>query len=251
MEKVFRGIIRYKNAYKDDVFTKLSKIKESGSSPSTVLFTCMDARIHPNVIMNSNVGDVFTVRNPGNIVPNASYVANSRTPAPEPAGLELGCVVNSIKNVVVCGHSDCKAMIALQSFGDSKGCSEFDVMQSPLKAWLQRNGMVSFKRFCEMKKMGKEDSLIFMKNTKHEFEARIDSQLDEADQLSQINTLVQMENIYSYDFMKNRIDDKTAFVHGLWFSLTTGDVHYFLKNEKVFINVSEDNIDNLVQRSEE
>ena len=47
------------------------------------------------------------VRNAGNLVPHAKLY-DTETVSTEPAALELGCVVNGIKNVIVCGHSDCK-----------------------------------------------------------------------------------------------------------------------------------------------
>ena len=47
------------------------------------------------------------VRNAGNLVPHAKLY-DTETVSTEPAALELGCIVNGIKNVIVCGHSDCK-----------------------------------------------------------------------------------------------------------------------------------------------
>lgn len=52
---------------------------------------------------------LFLVRNAGNLVPH-SRLYGADTPTTEPAALELGCIVNNIKHIVVCGHSDCKVI---------------------------------------------------------------------------------------------------------------------------------------------
>lgn len=51
----------------------------------------------------------FSVRNAGNLVPHAQHFQDEYYSC-EPAALELGCVVNQIRHIIVCGHSDCKAM---------------------------------------------------------------------------------------------------------------------------------------------
>lgn len=51
----------------------------------------------------------FSVRNAGNLIPHSEHFIDEMTSC-EPAGLELSCIVNDIKHVIVCGHSDCKAM---------------------------------------------------------------------------------------------------------------------------------------------
>lgn len=70
------------------------------------------------------------------MVPHADKVNPSAT-ATEPAAMELGCVVNGIKHVLVCGHSDCKAMNLLHSVQKAKW-DENTLVQSPIRAWMNR-----------------------------------------------------------------------------------------------------------------
>lgn len=51
----------------------------------------------------------FLVRNAGNVIPHSQHFINEMTSC-EPAALELGCIINDIRHIIVCGHSDCKAM---------------------------------------------------------------------------------------------------------------------------------------------
>ena len=63
------------------------------------------------------------MRNAGNIVPHSQHFADELTMC-EPAALELGCVVNDIRHVIVCGHSDCKAMNLLYELRDEEFASQ-------------------------------------------------------------------------------------------------------------------------------
>ena len=61
---------------------------------------------------------MFIARNVGNIMPHVKHFDPSN-PFPEPGFLELGVEINNIRHVVICGHSDCKAMGVLQSLKQS------------------------------------------------------------------------------------------------------------------------------------
>ena len=82
--------------------------------PKAIIMTCVDSRMLPTRITQTNPGDMYISRNVGNIMPHFKHFDPSN-PFPEPAFLELGVEVVNIRHVVICGHSDCKAMGVLQS----------------------------------------------------------------------------------------------------------------------------------------
>ncbi|WP_206796023.1 bifunctional SulP family inorganic anion transporter/carbonic anhydrase [Amycolatopsis sp. MtRt-6] len=95
----------------------------SGQRPPTLFITCGDARIVPNVITTSGPGDLFTVRNIGNLVP-AGQADDSMN-----AAVEFAVGVLGVREIVVCGHSGCGAMTALADGGRDHA--------SPLQDWLR------------------------------------------------------------------------------------------------------------------
>ena len=74
-----------------------------GQCPRVVLFTCVDSRIQPDLIFNSRPGDIFMVRNVGNVVAGSA-------PSSEAAALEFAVNELLVRDLIVLGHSDCGAM---------------------------------------------------------------------------------------------------------------------------------------------
>lgn len=79
-----------------------------GQKPHTLLITCSDSRIDPNALFSANLGELFIIRNAGNIVtPFEENGANEVTSA-----IEFAIGALSIRNIVICAHSDCGAIKA-------------------------------------------------------------------------------------------------------------------------------------------
>ena len=59
------------------------------------------------------------------------------------------------------------------------------------------------------------------------------------DKLSQINTLQQLQNVASYGFLKRRLETHDLHIHALWFDIYTGDIYYFSRAHKQFVEINE------------
>lgn len=87
----------------------LFKQLASGQQPSTMFITCADSRVMPEMMFNTRPGELFVYRNIGNIVPPyAQHVSGVA------AAIEYAVKVLAVRHMVICGHSDCGAMKALQ-----------------------------------------------------------------------------------------------------------------------------------------
>ena len=85
-----------------------SKLVADGQSPKALMISCADSRVAPEHIMQAAPGDLFVCRNAGNIVPTYATANGGVTSTVEYAVMALG-----IRDIIVCGHSDCGAMKGL------------------------------------------------------------------------------------------------------------------------------------------
>ncbi|MFM9962141.1 MAG: carbonic anhydrase [Planctomycetaceae bacterium] len=88
----------------------------AGQSPSALFVTCSDSRVDPNLITQSGPGELFVLRNAGNIVP--PYGASN---GGESATIEYAVAALGVRDIVICGHSHCGAINALLHPEKAKG----------------------------------------------------------------------------------------------------------------------------------
>lgn len=107
VKKLVTGYQRFREhafAEHRDLFHRLG----GGQSPQALFITCSDSRINPNLLTQTDPGDLFILRNAGNVVP-----PHGAGPNGEAATIEYAVEVLGVRDVVVCGHSHCGAMNAL------------------------------------------------------------------------------------------------------------------------------------------
>ncbi|BES97103.1 carbonic anhydrase [Nesidiocoris tenuis] len=246
MDRLFRGIIRYRNTERRGMVQQFEQVKNN-PVPKAVFFTCMDSRMIPSRFTQTNVGDMFIVRNAGNIIPHSHHFMGEVT-MNEPAALELGCVVNDIRHIIICGHSDCKAMNLLYKLKDSTFSSKTNRQLSPLRAWLCNHAHTSLEKYHQLELCGTNRPLMFSSELPlKKFAAYIDPEKKWSveDRLSQVNTLEQLANVASYNFLKRRLESHQLHVHALWFDIYTGDIYYFSRQNKKFVEINEFTVDSL------
>jgi carbonic anhydrase len=107
MQKLIQGIHQFRQeSFRplQGLFEQLSK----GQNPDTLFITCSDSRIDPNLLTRSRPGDLFILRNAGNIVPPHGAASGG-----EAATIEFAVAALGVKDVIICGHSHCGAMNGL------------------------------------------------------------------------------------------------------------------------------------------
>lgn len=114
-ERLVQGVELFRRQHRDryrPLFDKLA----GGQAPHTLLITCSDSRINPNLITSTDPGELFMVRNVGNLVPHADSAESGQVGS----AIEYAVGVLGVSEIVVCGHSGCGAMNALLT-GGAKG----------------------------------------------------------------------------------------------------------------------------------
>jgi len=107
VQQLVAGVHHFKRQVfrqQQELFARLAQ----GQSPQTLFITCSDSRIDPNLITHTDPGDLFVIRNAGNIIPAYSAASGG-----EIASIEFAITGVGVSDIVICGHSHCGAMKGL------------------------------------------------------------------------------------------------------------------------------------------
>jgi carbonic anhydrase len=110
MQKLVQGI----HQFQTQIFSSHKELFErlDHQAPETLFITCSDSRISPNLITQTEPGELFILRNVGNLVPPYESMGGMA------AGIEFAVASLHVKDIIICGHSNCGAMKALLEPGD-------------------------------------------------------------------------------------------------------------------------------------
>lgn len=107
MEKLVKGFLKFRTEVfgkKKELFTRLSE----NQAPRALFITCSDSRIDPTMLTQTEPGELFILRNAGNMVPPYGSMQGGST-----ATIEYAMAVLKVPHIIVCGHTDCGVMRAL------------------------------------------------------------------------------------------------------------------------------------------
>ncbi|MFE3192951.1 SulP family inorganic anion transporter [Nocardia sp. NPDC059240] len=189
---ITKGVAAFHRRNAHVVRPHLDELRD-GQNPHSLFLTCADSRIVPNVITNSGPGDLFTIRNVGNLV-----VPGGRDASIE-AALTFAIDELGVDNVVVCGHSSCGAMKALVAGGPTG---------PGLGNWLV-HGRPSVDRFHTGDPVAS---------------AAARAGYGVADQLSIVNVAVQLETLRAHPVVRRAIAERGLKVSGLFFDIAPARV---------------------------
>ncbi|MFD9484742.1 bifunctional SulP family inorganic anion transporter/carbonic anhydrase [Streptomyces sp. NPDC059991] len=193
---------------------ELARLAREGQQPSQLFLTCADSRLVTSMITSSGPGDLFTVRNVGNLVPPPGAECGDDSVA---AAIEYAVEVLRVESITVCGHSGCGAMQALLN-------GKPDGPQTPLRRWL-RHGAPSLER---------------MASRKYSW-ARIAGRLpaDAVEQLCLTNVVQQLEHLRSHESVARRLAEGTLALHGMYFHVGEAQAYLLASDdcEEVFEGV--------------
>ena len=171
---------------KKDLFQKLRNKQQ----PTAIFITCSDSRINPNMLTHTEPGDIFVLRNAGNIIPPAPQFSG------EIATIEFAVVGLDIKDIIICGHQDCGAM-------------KFLLQNQPNEL------MPSMSQFLQ--NAAQTRAIIKREYSHLHGDSLIAATIQE-------NIIVQLQNLRSHPFIEERLRTGKLNLHGWYYKFETGDV---------------------------
>jgi carbonic anhydrase len=204
VQKLVDGLHKFKS----EVFNSnqdLFKPLVDGQRPEVLFITCSDSRVAPNLITQTDPGEMFIMRNAGNLVP-----AYSATGTGEAATIEFAVLGLGVRHIIVCGHTGCGAMKALLSPDLVKDAPA-------MRSWLAH---------------AESTRRLVQENYPHlEGPARLTVTVEE-------NVLTQIDHLRTHPAVRSRLARGELSLHGWVYKLETGAVFQFNSGEGQFVHLT-------------
>ncbi|MFJ4894651.1 SulP family inorganic anion transporter [Streptomyces sp. NPDC088788] len=201
-----RGISAFQRNTAPLVREELARLAREGQRPSQLFLTCADSRLVTSMITSSGPGDLFVVRNVGNLVPLPGEESGDDSVA---AAIEYAVDVLKVRSITVCGHSGCGAMQALLA-------SEPGGALTPLKRWL-RHGRPSVERMADEGR------------TTPRLTGRAPA--DTVEQLCLTNVVQQLEHLRAHDSVARALNEGALELHGMYFHVGEAQAYLLADDE--------------------
>lgn len=211
MQEVIEGYQEFKNIELNNYRTLFKDLVEHGQKPKALFIACSDARVVPTLITSTLPGELFVVQNIGNFVPPYQPDSDYHSTA---AAIEYATDVLKVENIIVCGHSDCGAISAL--FKDIK----------------QTNTNVHTIKWLNLGVAAKNYVLQHTPNATPPEHRRY---------TEKVSVVMQLKNLLTYPAVKERVENKSLFLHGWHYNIESGKIRYYSKKERIFIPLEEAN----------
>lgn len=208
MKDLLRGLHNFRSGHfaRDrELFSRLAKAQH----PQVLFISCSDSRVVPALMTQSNPGDLFELRNAGNLVP--PYGASN---GGEAATIEFAVAGLGVKDIIICGHTHCGAMKALL---DPAQAESMPLVQSWLKH-AETTRRIMAENYADLSP-----------------EHRVNVAVQE-------HVLIQVENIQTHPSVAAKLQRGEIAVHAWVYKLETGEVFAYSQDEGRFTPLTLDNV---------
>jgi carbonic anhydrase len=195
MQRLIAGVHKFRSGEFGSYRKLFRKLSREGQNPHTLFITCSDSRVLAELITHSQPGDLFVVKNVGNIVPPANVRGDTNSTA---AAIEFAVETLRVNDIVICGHSQCGAIAAMLAENPPNPATPH------LRDWLNLAAPV-------LETLRKNYSHL------HEICARENAAAEE-------NVLFGLDNLHSYPCVQQRLMDGTLRLHGWFFKIATAEL---------------------------
>lgn len=206
MQKLAKGLHSFQRGYFASHRQLFEQLATTGQRPETLFITCSDSRVVPNLITNAPPGELFVIRNAGNLIPDPTL------PGGTAASLEYAVEVLEVENIIVCGHTKCGAIDAILNPSSAEHLPY-------VKRWIAQAADLR--------------TLLNERYAHLSGEARTVAAVQE-------NVLAQVKRLHQYDFVQKRMDAGKLHVNAWVFKIATGQVFDFDPETSEFQPLVED-----------
>ncbi|MDX3214778.1 SulP family inorganic anion transporter [Streptomyces sp. ME02-6991-2B] len=184
---------------------ELARLAREGQRPTQLFLTCADSRLVTSMITSSGPGDLFTVRNVGNLMPPPGADASCDSVG---AAVEYAVEVLKVGSITVCGHSGCGAMQALLG-----GAGHEPGAQTPLARWL-RHGRPSLARLERTGRLGRGGVALAGRPV-----------ADDHERLCLVNVVQQLDHLMAHACVARRVAEGSLQLHGMYFHVAEAQAY--------------------------
>lgn len=216
LRKLIAGVRKFQNEVypqRQALFKALAKDQK----PKILFITCSDSRVDTSLITQTDPGDMFIIKNAGNLIP--PYGA---APGGTSASIDYAVSILEVEHIIVCGHSDCGAMAAL--------FEEDALADKPLiRQWLAfAETALSLSRTEKFQGLNEEERL------KRCIEA---------------NVIAQLTHLKTIPSVVSGLATGKLRLHGWVYDIESGAVNVYSEQKKHFISILDDAAVNMVLNS--
>jgi len=198
MQQLIAGVHKFRQDEFGNYRKLFRKLSREGQNPHTLFITCSDSRVLAELITQSQPGDLFVVKNVGNIVPPASVRGDTNSTA---AAIEFAVANLRVSDIVICGHSQCGAISAML------GKPPVSESLPHLRDWLQLAAPVL--------------------ETLNKNYAHLHGAIERETAAAEENVLFGLDNLRSYPCVQERLADGTLRLHGWFFKIATAELYAY------------------------
>jgi len=211
MRKLIAGIHRFQKREWSANRELYRRLAEHGQFPEALFITCSDARVAPLTITHGQPGDLFIHRNIGNFVP--PYSEDPLDDSGVAAGVEYAVEHLEVRDIIVCGHSDCGAMKALYRERGKFAATPH------IARWLRHGDRTMAVVAANYPELSREE--------------RYEVTAEE-------NVLLQMENLRTYPVVRKAACEGRLHLHAWYFEIGTGTVFRYSPDREQFEPIREE-----------
>ncbi|MDD2699620.1 MAG: carbonic anhydrase [Sideroxydans sp.] len=204
---LIKGFHRFREQHftHDDALYR--QLVEEGQTPKILVVACCDSRVDPALVLDCAPGDLFVIRNVANLVPPDENRIGGRHGTS--AALEYGVKTLGVEHVVVLGHAQCGGIQALM-----RGSATTDGQESFISSWMRLAEQARSKVLQEMPHASSQE-------------------LERACEQQAI--LSSLDNLMSFDWVRERVEDGRLVLHGWYFDIEHGQLLQYEADNRRFI----------------